>query len=208
MQSVRSNGSLPVALLMMMVGEDIVFCANVMVLQLGFILSSCVGLVVAGLIMCEHHQLVLYKKVLYKIQKMCTTLVTTRPTLVLFLWTPYMRFFLLSGQRFWVAVLTLQCMCTLKGGFASRDLPVVWNGLTFGRSGRWWLLTLCVFCKKKKPHIMSVKEDACHCGCVLKKLKKICTINAYVQRQKKKASVSCRLMKLVTNWNFSIRKLC
>jgi hypothetical protein len=41
------------SLLIMMMGEDIVFCANVMVLQLGFILS-CVGLVVAGLIMCEH----------------------------------------------------------------------------------------------------------------------------------------------------------
>jgi hypothetical protein len=40
-------------LLMMMVGEDIVFCVNVMVLQLSFILS-CAGLVVAGLIMCEH----------------------------------------------------------------------------------------------------------------------------------------------------------
>ncbi len=85
--------------------------------------------------------------------KMCTTLVTTRPTLVFF--------FLLSGQRFWVAVLTLQCMCTLKGGFASRDLPVIWNGLTFGRCGWWWLLTLCVFCIKKKTHIRSVKEDAC-----------------------------------------------
>jgi hypothetical protein len=41
------------SLLVMMVGEDIVFCVNVMVLQLGFILS-CVALVVAGLIMCEH----------------------------------------------------------------------------------------------------------------------------------------------------------
>jgi hypothetical protein len=83
--------------------------------------------------------------------KMCTTLVTTRPTLVFF--------FLLSGQRFWVAVLTLQCMCTLKGGFASPDLPVIWNGLTFGRCGRWWLLTLCVFCKKKNSY--KVSEGRC-----------------------------------------------
>jgi hypothetical protein len=161
MQSVRSNGSLPVALLMMMVGEDIVFCANVMVLQLGFY----------PIIMCRFgccwtnnvrtSSVGSLQKVLYKIQKMCTTLVTTRPTLVLFLWTPYRRFFLLSGQRFWVAVLTLQCMCTLKGGFASRDLPVVWNGLTFGRSGWWWLLTLCVFCKKKKKTSYNVSEGRC-----------------------------------------------
>lgn len=47
-------------LMMMVVGEDIVFCANVMVLQLSFILS-CAGLVVAGLIMCEH-QLVYFTK--------------------------------------------------------------------------------------------------------------------------------------------------
>jgi hypothetical protein len=50
-----------------------------------------------------------------------------------------------------------------------------------GDDGCWHFVC---FAKKKKPHIMSVKEDACHCGCVLKKLKKICTINAYVQRQK------------------------
>jgi hypothetical protein len=55
MQSVsEEQWQLASGLLMMMVGEeDIVFCVNVMVLQLSFILS-CVGLVVAGLIMCEH----------------------------------------------------------------------------------------------------------------------------------------------------------
>jgi hypothetical protein len=41
MQSVRSNGSLPVALLMMMVGEDVVFCVNVMVLELGLYPIMC-----------------------------------------------------------------------------------------------------------------------------------------------------------------------
>lgn len=69
-------------LMMMVVGEDIVFCANVMVLQLSFILS-CAGLVVAGLIMCEH-QLVYFTKGSLQNSKMCTTLVTTKPTLVFF----------------------------------------------------------------------------------------------------------------------------
>jgi len=68
-------------LLMMMVGEeDIVFCVNVMVLQLSFILS-CVGLVVAGLINVRTS--VGYIRFFTKF-KMCTTLVTTRPTLVFF----------------------------------------------------------------------------------------------------------------------------
>jgi hypothetical protein len=100
MQSVRSNGSLPVALLMMMmVGEDIVFCANVMVLQLSFILS-CAGLVVAGLIMCEHQSVgLLYKRFFTKFKNVHNT-GHYQTNIGVFLWTPYMRFFWLSGQRF------------------------------------------------------------------------------------------------------------